>query len=308
GIGAPRRLLRFSRIGRMPHHRHGLPAARDRPIRIIQQYSSAWPTDRQGLGMVPSSCAAAIYQQTSLASGGEGDAIRRVARSSSMPHATPVVFVVDDDVSVRESLEALIRFAGWQVQVFATAREFLAHRRVAAPSCLVLDLALPDLNGLDLQKRVAADRPDMPIIFITGYGDVPTSVQAMKKGAVEFLTKPFSDDILLDAIRDAIERSRAAFLQETELQTLRERHASLSRREQEVMALVVSGLLNKQVGYELGISEITVKTHRGNVMRKMGAPSLAALVTMAARLGLREADIGVASSGTAEASVRDEDS
>jgi FixJ family two-component response regulator len=224
-----------------------------------------------------------------------------------MPHATPVVFVVDDDVSVRESLEALIRFAGWQVEVFATAREFLSHRRVAGPSCLVLDLALPDLNGLDLQKRVAADRPDMPIIFITGYGDVPTSVQAMKKGAVEFLTKPFNDDVLLDAIRDAIERSRAALHQEAELHMLRERHASLSRREQEVMALVVSGLLNKQVGYELGISEITVKAHRGNVMRKMGAPSLAALVTMAARLGLREADIGVASSDAAEAPVRVEE-
>jgi FixJ family two-component response regulator len=225
-----------------------------------------------------------------------------------MPHATPVVFVVDDDVSVRESLEALIRFAGWQVEVFATAQQFLSHRRVAAPSCLVLDLALPDLNGLDLQKRVAADRPDMPIIFITGYGDVPTSVQAMKKGAVEFLTKPFSDEILLDAIRDAIERSRAALQQEADLHMLRERHASLSRREQEVMALVVSGLLNKQVGYELGISEITVKTHRGNVMRKMGAPSLAALVTMAATLGLRKADIGVASSDAAEMPVRDGES
>src|SRR5215467_4081448 len=219
------------------------------------------------------------------AAGAEGGAINRVARSSSMPHATPVVFVVDDDVSVRESLEALIGFAGWQVEVFATAQDFLGHRRVDAPSCLVLDLALPDLNGLDLQKRVAAERPDMPIIFITGYGDVPTSVQAMKKGAVEFLTKPFSDDVLLDAIRDAIERSRAAFHQETELQTLRERHAALSRREQEVMALVVSGLLNKQVGFELGISEITVKAHRGQVMRKMRAKSLPALVTMASRLG-----------------------
>ena len=217
-----------------------------------------------------------------------------------MPHATPVVFVVDDDVSVRESLEALIRFAGWRVEVFATAQDFLAHQRVDAPSCLVLDLALPDLNGLDLQQRVAADRPDMPIIFITGYGDVSTSVQAMKKGAVEFLTKPFSDDVLLDAIRDAIERSRTALHQESELQTLRERHASLSRREQEVMALVVSGLLNKQIGYELGISEITVKAHRGNVMRKMGAPSFAALVTMAARLGMREADIGVMTPGTPE--------
>ena len=224
-----------------------------------------------------------------------------------MPHATPVVFVVDDDVSVRESLEALIGFAGFQVQVFATAREFLAHRRIDAPSCLVLDLALPDLNGLDLQQRVAAERPDMPIIFITGYGDVPTSVEAMKKGAVEFLTKPFSDEILLEAIRNAIERSRAALLQGAELQTLRERHASLSRREQEVMALVVAGLLNKQVGFELGISEITVKAHRGNVMRKMGAPSLAALVTMAARLGLRKADMGVMSAHPAGASVGAED-
>jgi FixJ family two-component response regulator len=223
-----------------------------------------------------------------------------------MPYATPVVFVVDDDVSVRESLEALIRFAGWRVEVFATAREFLAHRRVAAPSCLVLDVALPDLNGLDLQKRVAAERPDMPIIFITGYGDVPTSVQAMKTGAVEFLTKPFSDEILLGAIRDAIARSRDALDREAELQTLRDRHASLSRREREVMALVVAGLLNKQVGFELGISEITVKAHRGSVMRKMGAPSLAALVTMAAQLGLRKADIGVMSADLLGASVRDE--
>src|SRR5499433_2116276 len=250
------------------------------------------------------SCVADRYRETCPAGGVESGATDRARGSSSMLQATPIVFVVDDDVSVRESLEALIRFAGWQVQVFATAREFLSHPRIAAPSCLVLDLALPDLNGLDLQQRVAAERPDMPIIFITGYGDVPTSVQAMKKGAVEFLTKPFSDQVLLDAIRNAIERSRAALHVETELQTLRERHASLSRREQEVMALVVSGLLNKQVGFELGISEITVKAHRGNVMRKMGAPSLAALVTMAARLGLREADIGVTSP---EASVREED-
>jgi FixJ family two-component response regulator len=203
-----------------------------------------------------------------------------------MPHAMPVVFVVDDDVSVRESLEALIRFAGWRVEVFATAQEFLSHGRVAAPSCLVLDLALPDLHGLDLQKRVAVDRPDMPIIFITGYGDVPTSVQAMKTGAVEFLTKPFSDEILLNAIRDAIERSRTALHLEAELRTLRDRQASLSRREQEVMGLVVSGLLNKQVGFELGISEITVKAHRGRVMEKMQARSFAALVRMSQRLEL----------------------
>ncbi len=201
-----------------------------------------------------------------------------------MPHATPIVFVVDDDVSVRESLELLISSAGWQPETFVSAQEFLSHPRALAPSCLLLDVNLPDLNGLDLQERVAADRIDMPIIFITGYGDVPMTVRAMKAGAVEFLTKPFSDEVLLDAIRHAIERSHTALDREAELQTLRDRHASLSRREQEVMALVVSGLLNKQVGGELGISEITVKAHRGQVMRKMKAGSLADLVTMAARL------------------------
>jgi FixJ family two-component response regulator len=201
-----------------------------------------------------------------------------------MSHATPVVFVVDDDISVRESLESLIRCAGWQPETFASAQEFLSRPRVLAPSCLVLDVTLPDLNGLDLQKRVAVDRTDMPIIFITGYGDVPMTVQAMKAGAVEFLTKPFGDDVLLSAIRHAIERSQTALGHEAEMQALRDRHASLSRREREVMALVVSGLLNKQVGGELGISEITVKAHRGKVMRKMEAHSLADLVTMAARL------------------------
>ncbi len=202
-----------------------------------------------------------------------------------MSEATPVVFVVDDDISVRESLELLIRCAGWQPETFASAQEFLARPRVDVPSCLVLDVTLPDLNGLDLQKRVV-DRTDMPIIFITGHGDVPMSVQAMKAGAVEFLTKPFGDDVLLDAIRHAIERSYATLGQEAEIEALRDCYTALSRREREVMALVVSGLLNKQVAADLGISEITVKAHRGQVMRKMKADSVADLVRMAARLGL----------------------
>ena len=213
-------------------------------------------------------------------------AIEHESRSSPMSHATPIVFVVDDDVSVRESLEALIRCAGWEPETFASAQEFLARPRVLAPSCLVLDVTLPGLNGLDLQKRVAVDRIDMPIIFITGYGDVPMSVQAMKAGAVEFLTKPFRDDVLLTAIRHALERSRTALAHEAEIRALLDCYASLSSREREVMALVVSGLLNKQVGFELGISEITVKAHRGKVMRKMKAGSLADLVRMAARLSL----------------------
>jgi FixJ family two-component response regulator len=208
------------------------------------------------------------------------------ARSLPMSQVDPIVFVVDDDISVRESLELLIRCAGWQPEIFASAQEFLSRPRVLAPSCLILDVNLPDLNGLDLQKLIAVDRVDMPIIFITGYGDVPMTVQAMKAGAAEFLTKPFGDDVLLNAIRHAIERSTAALRREADIRALRDDYASLTRREREVMALVVCGLLNKQVGGELGISEITVKAHRGQMMRKMKANSLPDLVNMAARLRL----------------------
>jgi len=202
---------------------------------------------------------------------------------------TPVVFIVDDDVSVRESLELLVRSEGWEPELFASAQEFLARPRSHVPSCLVLDVNLPDLNGLDLQKRVAADRIDMPIIFITGYGDVPMTVRAMKAGAIEFLTKPFGDDVLLTAIRNAIGRSQAALDFEEGIRSLRQRYTTLSSREREVMALVVSGKLNKQVGGELGISEITVKAHRGHLMGKMNADSFADLVRMAAALDLRVA-------------------
>jgi FixJ family two-component response regulator len=198
---------------------------------------------------------------------------------------TPVVFVVDDDVSVRESLEALIETAGWRTKTFATALDFMDNRSDTSPSCLVLDVSLPGLSGLDLQQRLG-NRRGLPIIFITGRGDIPMSVQAMKAGAVEFLTKPFSDEVLLAAIRRALESSSTALDRESALEKLKRAYALLSRRERQVMTCVVSGRLNKQVGSELGISEITVKAHRGQVMRKMNADSLADLVRMAAALDL----------------------
>jgi FixJ family two-component response regulator len=197
----------------------------------------------------------------------------------------PVVFVVDDDISVRESLELLLRSAGWQPETYDSAQAFLARNRPSAPSCLVLDVSLPDLTGLDLQQRLGDNRDDLPIIFITGHGDIPMTVRAMKAGASEFLTKPFEDERLLSAIGNALERSRTALREQTELQQVRSCYARLSRREREVMALVVSGRLNKQIAGELHISEITVKAHRGQVMRKMGAGSLADLVRKAERLG-----------------------
>jgi FixJ family two-component response regulator len=206
--------------------------------------------------------------------------------ASVMADVTPIVFVVDDDVSVRESLQQLIRCKGWQPRAFASAQEFLARPPALVPNCLILDVSLAGLDGLDVQKRVSIERPEMPVIFITGHGDVRTTVQAMKAGASEFLTKPFRDDVMLSAIREALERSRVVLGHEAEMSVLRDCYASLSPRERQVMGLVVSGLLNKQVGGELGISEITVKAHRGQVMQKMKADSLAHLVRMAGRLGL----------------------
>ena len=201
----------------------------------------------------------------------------------------PIVFVVDDDVSVRESLDLLIKFAGWQSETFASAVDFLARPRTTTPSCLVLDVSLPDLDGLELQKLIASERTDMPIIFITGHGDIPMTVKAMKGGAVEFLTKPFEDEVLLSAIRHALKRSAVVLDDQAETSALRSSYESLTPREREVMQLVVAGMLNKQIGLKLGISEVTVKAHRGKMMQKMKAESLADLVKTAVRLGLAPA-------------------
>jgi len=203
-----------------------------------------------------------------------------------MLSASSVVFIVDDDVSVRESLESMVRQAGWNPKTYSTAQEFLDRQKESVPSCLVLDVSLPGLSGLELQRQIVDERSAMPIIFITGYGDVPMTVRAMKAGAMEFLTKPFSDEVLLSAIEQALERSRVALNRDVEIRALQKAYLSLTPREQQVMSLVVSGMLNKQIGGELGISEVTVKAHRGRVMEKMTAGSLADLVKMATRLRL----------------------
>lgn len=215
--------------------------------------------------------------------------IDRFPRLPAMPPSIPTVVVVDDDISIRESLELLIESEGWRPALFESAQEFLAQLPTTVPSCLVLDVNLPDLSGLDIQQRISDEKFSVPIIFITGYGDIPTSVRAMKAGASEFLTKPFDTDIMLRAIRDAVLRSQANLKRDGAQRQFQERYGSLTKREHEVMNLVVKGLMNKQVGFELDISEITVKAHRGRVMEKMHAATFVDLVNMAGRLGISTA-------------------
>ena len=202
-----------------------------------------------------------------------------------MAGVVPLVYIVDDDVSVRESIAGLVEEAGWRCETFPSAQDFLDRPLAQRPCCLILDVALPDLNGLEVQQRLAGAHAEMPIIFITGRGDIPTTVRAMKAGAAEFLTKPFEPGTLTRAVQTAVERSRTLIEQRTALQVLRDRHQALSRREREVMALVVRGRLNKQIAAALGISEITVKAHRGRMMRKMKVRSVPELVNIAFRLG-----------------------
>lgn len=217
---------------------------------------------------------------------GMPDHVGHKSGTARMYEALPIVFVVDDDVSVREALEELVRLEGWQPVLFSSAQAFLDHNQQRVPSCLILDVNLPDLSGLDLQKALVVERAEIPIIFITGFGDVPMSVQAMKAGALEFLTKPFSNEVIIEAISNALSRSASALKADASVQVIKDLYASLSRREQQVMELVVSGLMNKQVGAHLGISEITVKAHRGKVMRKMNAMTLADLISMSRALNL----------------------
>jgi FixJ family two-component response regulator len=217
------------------------------------------------------------------------DGIDRLPRFVAMPPTRPTVVVVDDDISVRESLELLIQNEGWEPALFESAQEFLTRLPTVVPSCLILDVNLPDLSGLDIQQRITDEKSSIPIIFITGYGDIPTSVRAMKAGAAEFLTKPIDDTIIIQAIREAVLRSQANLKREGAQRQLQERFALLSKREREVMNLVVKGLMNKQAGFELDISEITVKAHRGRVMEKMQATTFVDLVNMAGKLGISTA-------------------
>jgi FixJ family two-component response regulator len=211
--------------------------------------------------------------------------LQREARPAK-PAPKPLVFVLDDDISIRESLELLLRSAGWLVETFESPREFLARPRHAGPNCLILDMSLPELSGLQVQERIAGERTDMPIIFITGGTDIPMTVKAMKAGAVEFLPKPYGQTQLLEAVRSALAKSESAIAAQESSRGMRTAYEALTPRERQVMGMVVAGLLNKQVGGELGISEITVKTHRGNMMRKMNADSLADLVKIARELGI----------------------